>query len=128
MAESDVNSFYQNKENLLKNIKDGVITTELNKEMMKKHLFETWDKKSSFFKAKYNEVQKIIKEKSGSGIVYEKQYGKQYKEIIEVDEEIAYNVNEDDSSVIEKTNRAVIHYSKNRTHITPISRKKRSKK
>ena len=57
----------------------------------------------------------------GKGIVYEKQPGKQYKEVIELEYDIGYNVDEE-GNVVEKTNSFVTHYSNKRTHACPTKR------
>lgn len=108
------------KTNLLQNIQKGNITTKINPEKQSKHLMNSWDGKSSVFDGDLNDVQKMINHDIGSGIVYEKQNGKQYKEIIVKEYEIGYNVREE-NVLNQRTDRYAIHYSRNRTHATPIS-------
>lgn len=115
-------SFDEAKLNLSEHIHNKDIAVELNPEMMTKHLENTWDGKSSYFIGDLDKVQKLIDQNAGTGVVLEKQSGKQYKEIIEVNHDIGYNIDEN-TGTKEKTNRYVTHYSKNRTHAVPAKKK-----
>lgn len=110
-------------QNLLENISNGNISTLVNPEKQKSHLYDTHLKGKSFFLEgiQIEDVQNLIDDNVGKGIVYEKQPGKQYKEVIELEYDIGYNVDEE-GNVVEKTNSFVTHYSNKRTHACPTKR------
>ena len=86
--------------------------------MMNKHLEETWDGKSSFFTRDIDSVQKLVSDNAGLGYIIEKQVGQQYKEIVEVEQEIGYNIDVKTSEA-ESANGFVIHYTIQEIELMP---------
>lgn len=105
------------KRELLRRLKSGELTKELNPEKQAPHMEATRTPGRSYFTVDEKTLQRIIDERHGTGVVHIKKNG-QIKEIIEMKNNIGYNMSEKQ----EETNRFVIHYSKKRTHAVPARR------
>ena len=106
-------------------IQKGTISTKLNPEKQNPHIlnssgYNPADNKS-YFTVSLEELQKIVDEKRGTGIVHVKNGG-QVKEVITLDNDIGVCVGKN-GEILGKTNRITIHYSKKRTHIVPSERR-----
>ena len=110
------------KRDILKQeIENHNISIKLNHEKQAPHIYGSKEydpsRNKSYFTISEEELQKIINQKHATGQVIVKKNG-QIKEIIELKEDIAVNMDENGENQ-SKTNRITIHYSKNRTHIVP---------
>lgn len=105
-------------------IQSGKISTKLNPEKQNPHILNApgYDpaKNKSYFTISLDELQKIVDERHGTGIVREKKSG-QIKEIITLNGNVGVCVDEN-GVILGKTNIATIHYSKKRTHIVPAKK------
>ena len=105
-------------------IADGIITLVLNPEKQNPHIYGASeynpDDHKSYFTIPFEELQKIVEERHLTGAVIITQHG-QIKEIVSIPDGIARVITEDGRD-LGTTNRAVIHYSRKRTHIVPTGR------
>ena len=110
-------------QNLLENISNGNISTLVNPEKQKSHLYDTHLKGKSFFLEgiQIENEQNHIDDNVVFVFVFVFFPVKQYKEVIELEYDIGYNVDEE-GNVVEKTNSFVTHYSNKRTHACPTKR------
>lgn len=115
----------EEKQDILKDkIAKGDITKTLFESKQSPHILGSprYDEsqKKSYFTISQDAIQEIVDKKYATGEILIKRSG-QIKEIIEIPEGVAYILDEDGNN-LGTTNRATIHYSKNRTHIVPARR------
>lgn len=101
-------------------VSKGEITLTLNPKKQAPHMRETREEGKSYFTIDTDELQKIVNEKHGTGLIRVTNSG-QIRETITVDSDIAVNVSQDTHEE-SPTNRFTIHYSKRRTHAVPSKR------
>lgn len=110
-------------------VESGRIALNLNPEKQNPHIYGTpeytkvklsGEYKSYFPDTTIEELQEIVNRYYGTGKIMIKPDG-QIKEILEIDKEIG-EVLKADGTLIGKTNRITIHYSKRRTHVVPAKK------
>lgn len=112
--------------NILKSkINSGELTITLNPDKQNPHILgtEEYDKtqNKSYFDVSSEKLQELVDNNYATGEIKIKTNG-QIKEILELENNIGVVVDKD-GNIIGRTNRATIHYSKNRTHIVPTRRR-----
>jgi hypothetical protein len=119
-AESDIIKT-ESQKLLQSKIDDGSITLQLNKDTQKRHMEATKEDGRSYFVIEQDELQDIINNKHGTGVLHVSKAG-QIKETITCDKDVSMDVLPDGSAE-SSTNRFTIHYSKTRTHAVPSRRR-----
>ncbi len=112
-------------ERITQAVKNGDITLTLNPEKQNPHIYGSKEydptQNKSYFTVSLEELQKILREKHGTGQVIIKENG-QILEYIDIGKKIGQTVSATGESA-GATSRLKIHYSKKRTHIVPAKEK-----
>lgn len=117
--EKDENGVIINTEGVLLNrIERGDLTLQLNPEKQAPHMKATKERGKSYFTISFDELQKIIYDKHGTGKIHISESNGQIKETIELDKIIGYDL-EKETNKGSRTNRFTIHYARKRTHAVP---------
>lgn len=103
-------------------IKSGEISLELNRIKQAPHMADTREEGKSYFTISYDQLQQILNEKYGTGVIHISKAG-QIKEVIQCDYDIGTNVTRE-TKLETQTNCFTVHYSKTRTHCVPALRRK----
>lgn len=115
----------KNRKELEQAIKSGKVSTKLDKDQQKKHKkgSEEYNRRiangelPSYTELSNMEIQTVINEKSGTGIVYIGKDG-QFREVVSLDSRKGMFGDRTSGSYI-PTDRATIHYSKHGAHLVP---------
>ncbi len=106
-----------NQEVLARAIESGEVSLKLNIGHQKKHLPDREDKRRSYIQGDLSKAQKLIQELSGTGSLVILKDGRwQKKERVIAKEVVGVCVNPETGNEV-RTNKLMIHYGKNGTHI-----------
>lgn len=110
----------RNQSILLGKIDVGEISTKINPEKQKPHMFDTRVENKSYFNEgiTLEDLQNILNKMHGTGKVQLRKDGT-IKEIIDVGDRIATVVSKD-GKIKFATKKIRVHYAKDRTHIVPV--------
>ena len=128
-GESDIIKLEEAKRILEEKIESGEITLEINEQLQARHYIDSAEyadflargiEKSYFVNTSQSELQDFLIKNHGTGIVLVSSSGKKIEEILYYGEDAAY-----DTKLKKLTSYIKVHYSKNRTHLSPYTPRKK---